>query len=73
MAELCKTCIFYDQNKRTCAKLVTAVSRGRMQYGYAKMARDDPNHCGLSARFRFPIPSPILTHDPFFTDDRDDE
>jgi|LakMenEpi03Aug12_release.lakeMendotaPanAssembly.Ray.scaffolds.fasta_scaffold920607_2 hypothetical protein len=73
MAELCKTCIFYDTDKRTCAKLVTAVSRGRMQYGYAKMARDDPNHCGPSARFRFPIPSPILRIDPFFTDERDDE
>jgi hypothetical protein len=60
MAELCNTCIFYDPNKRTCAKLTTAISRGRMQYGYAKMARDDPKHCGPSARFHFPRSTPIL-------------
>jgi hypothetical protein len=69
MAELCKTCIFYDVNKRTCAKFVTAISRGRTQYGYAKMAREDPNHCGPSARFHFPMPSPIIRDNPFFRDD----
>lgn len=58
--ELCKSCIFYNSEKETCAKYVTAAARGRKFEGSAAAVRKDPTKCGPSARFFFRRPSPIL-------------
>ena len=54
---LCKVCVHYDPDYKTCNTSVIAVSKTQKYYDFAKSVRQDPKRCGPSA-VRF---SPVST------------
>ena len=47
--ELCKKCIHYNSNDKTCVRSIVAKSNSKVFYDYAKAVRNDPKRCGLEA------------------------
>jgi len=47
--ELCKKCIHYRSQEKTCMRAIVAVSKKKVFYDYAKVVRHDPKKCGIEA------------------------
>jgi hypothetical protein len=47
--ELCKKCIHYRSQEKTCMRAIVATSKSKVFYDYAKAVRHDPKKCGIEA------------------------
>ena len=47
--ELCKKCIHYRSQEKTCMRAIVATSKSKVFYDYAKAVRHDPKKCGIAA------------------------
>ena len=47
--ELCKKCIHYRSQEKTCMRAIVATSNSKVFYDYAKAVRHDPKKCGIEA------------------------
>lgn len=46
LSALCKVCLYYNQDDKTCGRSVIAASKGKLYHNYAKFVRLDKNQCG---------------------------
>jgi hypothetical protein len=47
--ELCRKCIHYRSQEKTCMRAIVATSKTKVFYDYAKAVRHDPKKCGIEA------------------------
>lgn len=51
LPELCKKCIHYNSNEKTCSRSIVAVSKSKIFYDYAKAVRNDQERCGIDGKW----------------------
>jgi hypothetical protein len=46
---LCKQCVHYNANDKTCERSIVAKSKSKVFHDFAKIVRNDPKRCGVEA------------------------
>jgi hypothetical protein len=51
MSALCKVCLYYNHNDKTCRRSVVAASKDVLFHDYAKTVRLDKTKCGPQGKW----------------------
>jgi len=51
LTALCKVCLYYNPDDKTCGRSLVAVSKGKVYHDYAKIVRYDAKRCGPQGKW----------------------
>jgi len=58
LSSLCKVCLYYNPDDKTCGRSLVAVNKGKVYHDYAKLVRYDVKRCGPHGKWFTEVQGP---------------
>jgi hypothetical protein len=59
LSALCKVCLYYNPDDKTCSRSIVAVAKGKIYHDYAKLVRYDAKRCGPQGKWFVDKKTPV--------------